>query len=242
MSPLVSIVMPNYNGGRFLRDTIDSVLSQTYSEFEFIIVDDASTDDSLDVLKGYQIDSRIQIYKLEKNSQICIALNKGLDKAKGKYIARIDSDDCWMPEKLEKQVAYMESHPFCGVCFTWPDIIDEQNRIVNDKEQGLYELFQQKNRSQEEWIHKLYFDGNCLCHPSSLIRREALETAGVYDNAGLQLQDYELWMRILIEYPIHVLEENLTRYRRIQVNNNSRFMFISIQLITLYSMMIVANV
>ncbi len=221
MSPLVSVVMPNYNGSRFLEDTIESVLRQSFQDYEFIIVDDASTDHSMEIIGKYQKDPRIRVHRQEKNGQICTALNKGLSLAKGKYIARIDSDDLWLPDKLERQVCYMESHEECGVCFTQLDIIDEDGNIINDHESALYSLFSQENRTREAWIRKLYLEGNCLPHPSAVIRRDALFAVGEYDYIGLQLQDYDLWLRILLIHSIYIIEEPLLRYRRVQKNNQS---------------------
>lgn len=100
--PTVSVVMPNHNGGKYLRASIESVLNQTYSDLELIIVDDASTDDSIEIINCYQ-DERITKVFCDKNRHVAYTANQGLQLANGKYIARMDSDDIWMPEKLEKQ-------------------------------------------------------------------------------------------------------------------------------------------
>ena len=100
--PAISVVLPNYNGSDFLKKAVDSVLAQTFTDFELIVVEDGSTDQSAELLASYS-DSRIRVIPLEQNEHICVALNTGLAAARGKYIARIDSDDCWLPNKLEKQ-------------------------------------------------------------------------------------------------------------------------------------------
>ena len=105
--PKVSVVLPNYNGSAFLKIAVDSVLAQSFTDFELIVVEDGSTDGSAELLASYS-DPRLRVIPLEQNEHICVALNTGLAAARGKYIARIDSDDCWLPEKLEKQYRYME--------------------------------------------------------------------------------------------------------------------------------------
>ena len=112
---LVSVVMPVYNGALYLREAIDSILSQTHSNLELIIINDGSTDDSERIIQSYT-DERIVYLKNEVNSRICVTLNRGLDIAKGKYIARMDCDDISVLNRLEVQVEFMESHPEIGIC------------------------------------------------------------------------------------------------------------------------------
>ena len=215
MEPLVSVILPNYNCADYIGSAVQSVLDQTYKNFELIIVNDASTDKSLEIISSFK-DERIHLINKEKNGHICLALNEGLEYAKGSYIARIDSDDKWKPEKLEKQIGFLEADKAYGACFTWADIIDGNDNIINKDSDGFYELFKQENRSREEWIRRLFFEGNCLCHPSVVFRSELLKKTGAYRNAMLQLQDYEMWLRLLKYTPIYILEEELTEYRRIK--------------------------
>ena len=112
---LVSIIMPAYNCSRFIREAIDSVLAQTYTAWELLIVDDCSTDDTAAIIASYQ-DERIHYFRNEQNSGAALSRNKALREAKGKYIAFLDADDSWMPEKIEKQVAFMEQN---GYAFTY---------------------------------------------------------------------------------------------------------------------------
>ncbi|CAK7053424.1 MAG: hypothetical protein EUB_00550 [Eubacterium sp.] len=230
-SPLISIVMPNYNGSAFLKDCIDSVLNQTYSNFEFIIVDDGSNDNSRLIIDSFQ-DSRLKKVYLEQNHHICYALNTGLEMISGEFIARIDSDDIWNLDKLEKQLEYMLKNPECGACFSWVNIIDENNQIVNDIYQEIYRMFQPQFSTRKEWLNYFVFYGNCLSHPSAFIRRSVIENIGNYNYALVQAQDFELWIRIVLKYPIYVLPEHLVQYRwydsdnKISSNNeksNTRF-------------------
>lgn len=212
--PKVSVLLSNYNGDKHLDESISSVLSQTYKDFEFIIVDDASTDSSRKVIENYH-DKRIKKYYVEKNRNIAYSLNLALSMASGEYIARIDSDDVWELNKLEIQVQYMENHSECGACFTKVNIIDEYSNIANDMYDEYFQLFNSaENKSQREWLRFFFYQGNCLCHPSVVIRRNVLEhVGGYYHLAYVPAEDYELWTRIVMKYPIHILEEKLVRYR-----------------------------
>lgn len=212
--PKVSVLLSNYNGDKHLDESISSVLSQTYKDFEFIIVDDASTDSSRKVIENYH-DKRIKKYYAEKNRNIAYSLKLALSMASGEYIARIDSDDVWELNKLEIQVQYMENHSECGACFTKVNIIDEYSNIANDMYDEYFQLFNSaENKSQREWLRFFFYQGNCLCHPSVVIRRNVLEhVGGYYHLAYVPAEDYELWTRIVMKYPIHILEEKLVRYR-----------------------------
>ena len=112
MNNLVSIIMPSYNTGRFISETIESVLVQTYSNWELIIVDDCSTDNTDEVVKNYLSDDRIHYIKNEINSGAAVSRNRALREANGKWIAFLDSDDLWEPDKLNKQIAFMENNDY----------------------------------------------------------------------------------------------------------------------------------
>lgn len=210
--PKISIILSNYNGEQFIEYTIKSVLSQTYTDYEFIIIDDCSTDKSRDIIDSFD-DCRIRKIYFDKNEHMCYAFNYAISIALGEYYARIDSDDCWHSEKLRKQIEYMEEHPECGACFTLVNVVDENENILTADDTDRVELFEVQNRSRAEWINYFYFKGSCLCHPSVLMRREVIEKVGVYNYSLLQIQDFELWTRIVKEYEIHVIQERLTNYR-----------------------------
>lgn len=218
--PKVSVLLANYNGDKHLNEAVSSVLNQTYDDFEFIIVDDASTDSSRKSIESYY-DIRMKKYYAEKNRNIAYSLNLALSMASGEYIARIDSDDVWELNKLETQVQYMESHSECGACFTKVNIIDEYSNIANDVYNEYFQLFNDvENKSQKEWLRFFFYRGNCLCHPSVVIRRSALEQmGGYYHLAYVPAEDYELWTRIVMKYPIHILEDKLVRYRWEETEN-----------------------
>lgn len=127
--PLISVVMAVYNGADYLVPAIDSILQQTYSHFEFIIINDGSTDDTTKILQHYeQLDERIKVYA-QANQGLPISLNRGIRLARGKYIARMDADDISLPERFAKQVEFMESHPEVGVCGTQIKMIGENSYV-----------------------------------------------------------------------------------------------------------------
>lgn len=209
--PLVSVVITSYNNEAYIGEAVRSVLDQTMRDLELIIVDDASTDHSLDVIRSFQ-DDRIRVLVNERNSQISVARNRGFAAAKGKYLAALDSDDAWMPDKLEKQVSWMESSPRTGVCFTWLELMDGRgNRIRQEDMENLYRV---ENRSREQWLHDLLLNGNCLADDSSLISRGTMERIEGCRPGLVQLQDLDRWIRVVLEDEIHVIQEPLLRYRR----------------------------
>ncbi len=218
--PLVSVIIAVYNGENFVGETITSVLNQTYQNMEIIILDDASTDQSRDVILSFK-DSRIRTIFCDKNHNICYTGNIGFREAKGKYIALIGHDDLWAPDKLEKQVTFLEEHPAYSGCFTWADIIDENRKIINKKYEHLYRCFCSDNKPTNQWLKRLFLYGNFFCAPSACIRKELLDKAGQYRYALLQLQDYDLWMRLFKLGPVFIWKEKLIYYRRFNDENKN---------------------
>ncbi len=216
----VSIIMSNYNCEAYIGKAIQSVLNQTYEDFEFIIIDDHSTDGSREIIDSFH-DVRIKRIYFEQNEHMCFAFNYALKIAVGDYYARIDSDDTWEPEKLEKQICYMEAHPACGACFTLVHVVDENDSFLTAEQTDRVTLLETSNKTQAEWLRYFYFNGSCLCHPSVVIRRKALEIAGIYNYSLVQIQDYELWIRIAKKFDLYVLQERLTNYRWFMSGKNA---------------------
>lgn len=163
--PLVSVIMPVFNSARFLPEAIESILNQTYQNFEFIIIDDASTDNSLSIIKRYQKQyaHKIKVIELSHNlncgGDACV--NEGLKIAKGEYIARMDADDISYPTRLEKQVAYLEEYPRTFLLGSNADVIDKNSKIIGEKLEP----------TTHEEIYRSYLTFHPLIHPTCMIRR-----------------------------------------------------------------------
>ena len=216
---LVSIVMVNYNQERFIKEAIDSVIAQTYQNWELIIVDDGSTDQSVDIIKNYD-DDRIKPIYLEENSHICIATNVGFSHVTGEYIARLDSDDVWEKEKLYKQVALLEEKPNARVCFTQVNLIDENGQNINEKESELLNLYNSRQKDRKDWIRFFFFIGNSLLQ-TLVFDRRLLEEVGNFNLAYCQSHDFEFLIRLIKKTDFYFVEEKLAKYRRTQTQQNS---------------------
>lgn len=210
--PKVSVVMASYNHERFVAETIQSVLDQTYQDFEFIITDDGSADQTVDIIKRFD-DPRIKLFCFPQNHGACRTINNCINEAKGEYIAVINSDDAWFPNKLEKQVKFLDSHRDIGAVFSYAQIIDEDSNDLAEKNHAYQKIFIQDNKNKFEWLKHFFFLGNCLCHPSILIRKVCYEITGLYDERYAQLPDWDFWIRLCMRYDIHIMPENLTKFR-----------------------------
>jgi len=211
----VSVILTSFNHEKYLKESIDSVLNQTFTDFELIIWDDASTDGSWEIIQTYT-DSRIKTFRNETQQRSIWGINKAISEiAVGEYIAIHHSDDIWELEKLEKQVIYLDEHPDIGFVFTWAKIIDENGYTVPEN------WFIQENKSQWEWLRELFFMENHLNHPSVLVRKVCYENVGLYRYGFAQSGDAGMWMRLLFEYPIHVLQEVLTLHRQVSDKSNT---------------------
>lgn len=208
----VSIVLCTYNRENYLGRAIDSVLAQTYTDWELILVDDGSTDHTEELVRAYT-DPRIHYYKMEKNRFYCYAANFGLKKCKGDLIAFQNSDDEWQPDKLEKQVAYLEAHPEAGACFSAASLIDNDGKDITGECQDMADLFANCCSDQRNWMHLFFYYGNSLCHPTAVVRKQVMDQVGGFNLLYCQLADFDLWIRIVTDYPIHVLPEKLIRFR-----------------------------
>lgn len=200
--PMVSVVMPVYNGSKYLKEAIDSILNQTFTNFELIIINDGSTDNSEDIIFSYQ-DRRIYYLKNEHNKGICITLNRGLDNARGKYIARMDCDDISMPQRLAKQVNYLERHRDVGALGT--DIITFGKGHTD-------QYFDFVHNSYECKAGLLF--ATCFAHPTVMLRASVINKHSLrYDDRYRGLEDYELWYRMSEYAEMTNLPEALIRYR-----------------------------
>ena len=211
-NPKVSVILTSYNHEKFLRESIESVLNQTFKDYELIICDDASTDHSWNIICSYD-DSRIISYRNNINI-VRGNLNKMIVQvAHGEYIAIHHSDDVWEPTKLETQVHFLEMHPNIGAVFTNAHVIGENGESFEDSSHFYYKIFDQPNRDRFEWLNYFFYKGNALCHPSVLIRKICYDDCGLYRNGFIQLDDLDQWVRLCLKYEIHVIPEKLVRFR-----------------------------
>lgn len=217
--PKVSILMTSYNHERFIRESIESILTQTFKNFELIIVDDCSTDTSLSIIKSFK-DKRIVAIQNKANQGPEHAFEILRKKAKGKFIAIADSDNVWEKDKLQKQVNFLEKNHSYAAVFTHVSLIDELGSPYTNTKSAYYNIFNVKNRTRQEWLRYFFYNGNCLCHPSILIRKEAYQDCNMSVNGLWQLPDLYKWIRLCLQHNIYILEEKLTNFR-IHHNNIS---------------------
>lgn len=199
--PEVTVLMPVFNGAKHLREALESILNQTFTGFEYLIIDDGSADGSIDIVKSYN-DPRIRLLCNEKNLKLAATLNRGLKEARGRYIARMDCDDICLPERLARQVEFMESNPECGLCGT--------NALGMDISGAkTYSPFWGDTKVPIEW--SLLWE-NPIAHPTVMIRKRVLQDFGLrYRN--IPSEDYDLWCRMLLRAKIARLPDVLLRYR-----------------------------
>jgi glycosyltransferase involved in cell wall biosynthesis len=183
--------MTCYNGERWLAAAIDSVLCQTWGDFEFIIVDDGSTDGSAAIVRAYA-DGRIR-YFYQANAGQTTSLNRGIAYAQGEYVAFLDADDCWLSEKLAAQVALMAAHPDAMLAFSSCYVIDQDGKIVK-----LHRL--PPKLADDSLLEELFCEGNFIFKPTVMVRRRCLQCIGAFDPDLEFCEDYELWLRIVRHY------------------------------------------
>ncbi|TRX34835.1 glycosyltransferase [Flavobacterium sp. ZT3R18] len=198
-SPKITVLMPVYNCELYIQEAVDSVLNQTFTDFEFLIIDDASTDATVAIIKKYN-DPRIQLIQKPENSGYTNSLNHGLSIAKGEYIARMDGDDISLPERFAKQVAFLDANQDVVLCGTFYSIIGTEKGIT------VPENF--------EDIKLALLRKCCFGHPTVMIRKKSLDKLVViYDVSKEPAEDYDLWIRLLAIGKLHNLQEVLLNYR-----------------------------
>ena len=196
----VSVLMPAYNVEKYVGAAIESILNQTFTDFEFIIINDGSTDNTAKIIKEYaKKDKRIRFINHTKNKGLIAVLNEGLDLCNGEYIARMDSDDISLPERFAKQVTYMDTNPECGVLGTAIQLFGRLNNIVRNIENvKIFNLL----------------SGHFVAHPTVMMRKSIIDKYNLkYDAKYKHAEDFELWSRMVFITEIHNLNEILLKYR-----------------------------
>lgn len=207
MQDLVSIVMPSYNTGRYIKETIESVLVQSYTNWELIIVDDCSTDNTDDVVSPFLKDKRIKYLKNRKNSGAAVSRNYALREAEGKWIAFLDSDDLWKPEKLERQLKFMQDRG-CSFSYTDYEEIDSDGRRTGIKVTGPQKITQKDMRN--------------YCWPGCLTVMYDAEKIGLIQIEDIKKNnDYAMWLQICRKADCYLLDEVHAEYRKGRVGSIS---------------------
>lgn len=186
-TPLISVIMPVYNTATFLRPAIQSILDQSFHDFELIIIDDASTDHSGTVISEFK-DERIRSYRNEKNLGLAITLNKAIRLSGGKYIARMDGDDISLPNRFEVQVAALKKEADRVVVCSTCQLIDEEGRKIGNWKDD-------KKYLKTDQIRKHLPFNNCIVHPSVMVTKDII-TEFFYDPVQHESEDYDLWLRM----------------------------------------------
>jgi glycosyltransferase involved in cell wall biosynthesis len=230
--PKVSILMSVYNGEAHLQEAIDSLLEQTFRDFEFVILDDGSTDSSSQMLAAYaEQDSRIVLVRNEENLGLVRSLNKGLTLVRGEYIARQDADDVSLSNRLELQTRFLDSHPEVGALGTAVKIINEQGITIKED----------RFPAEHEQLQAYLFISNQLHHSTMMVRQSLMQELGGYDETMLHAEDYDLWWRLSCRSRLATLpdllllrrEDNRPRitnvYREEQLKTSLRIAFRAVQ-------------
>jgi glycosyltransferase involved in cell wall biosynthesis len=202
ITPEISVVMPVYNAEKYLSKTIESILNQTHIDFELLILNDKSTDNSLEIIKQYQaIDSRVILIDKEINVGPANLRNEGFRLSKGTFIALMDADDIALPNRFEKQITILKSNPEIGVCGTWFTFFGtKKNKVIR--------------HSEKHDAIKVSFLHSCgIGNPTVILRKEALNGLE-FNNDYVPVEDYDLWSRLLPKTQFYNIPESLLNYRQ----------------------------
>ena len=209
--PKVSVIIPAYNSMKYLPETLSSVLEQTFTDFEVLIIDDGSSD-QIEAWAQAQTDPRVKFIS-QKNQGVSVARNTGIKNARGEYIAFLDADDLWQPTKLEKQVNCLNANPQVGLVHNWIFLIDQ----YSNKTGNLW-----ASRTQGHVWQNLV-ERNTIACCSVMVRRSCFTSTGVFDPSLRSAEDWDMWIRIAAEYPVAVIEEPLASYRLLPNSKSKNF-------------------
>ena len=205
----ISVLMPVYNTPEnYLREAVESILAQTCADFEFLILNDASTDDNVEKVINSYDDKRIRYWQNDRNLGISLSRNKLIGLSRGEYLAVFDHDDVSLPERLEKQAAFLDAHPEVGVVGCWYRILGTENKVS-------------RFPAEDAEIKEIMVNSCCICHPASMIRRSVLVEHNIgYENDYTPAEDYALWCRLLSKTRFANLPEVLFAYRNHEGNTS----------------------
>ncbi|MEI6145322.1 MAG: glycosyltransferase [Methylococcales bacterium] len=225
-NPLISIIIPVYNGERYLTEAIESALAQSYKHFELLIINDGSTDNSAAIIKPFLKDLRV-IYIEQKNAGVAAARNAAIKQAKGKYIGFLDQDDLWLSNKLEVQVAALELNANVFFVHSRHDVIDAEGNNID------YDLITRVSG----YCFEELFKKNRIAVLTVLIRKTIFEEIGLFNEQLSGVDDYDMWLRITLKYPIKYIDLSLACYRFHDNNiskNNFKMTILDLNTITTF--------
>lgn len=199
--PLVSVVIPVHNGEEYIKESIDSCLNQDYPYIEVIVVDDKSTDSTLDILREYA--ERIRVIPVEKQNGLGNVINIGIRASEGKYIARMDADDIMYPTRISKQVEYLEANPKCVAVGGQIDIIDGDGNITGHRSYAL----------EDNRLKKNMFMFQPFAHPAVTLRKSAVDNVGLYPEDMWKVEDVKFFFLLSTKGEFHNLPDTVLKYR-----------------------------
>ena len=218
MEKLVSVFINAYNSEKFILETVNSVLNQTYKNIQLIVIDDCSTDNTYELLKTVN-DERLEIYKNNINMGISYTCNRGIATCRGEYIAHTDSDDVWVADKIEKQLQFLQENPEYDACFSHAYIIDSNGNFCNDSE--LKTIYAMHNLPQAEMFRYFIENPNRLCHSAVLAKASIVKKIGWHKLSTRYLHDFDYWLRMITLCNIYIIQEPLVLVRTHEGSNSS---------------------
>ncbi|WP_084604984.1 glycosyltransferase family 2 protein [Desulfonatronum thioautotrophicum] len=220
-TPLVSVIMAAYNHAAFVEQAVASVLEQRGVDLELLVADDGSADATRRTVAAIR-DPRLRFFPHEVNRGACVVTNELITRSRGEFIALINSDDYWIDrDKLARQTDLLRTQPRYGASFGRPRFVDGNGGPLAKAGLGQGRVFDQENRSRGAWLRQFFDHGNCICHPTMLIRRECYAAAGMYDNRLRQLPDFDMWIRLVKHVDIHVSDAEMIAFRILPGENAS---------------------
>lgn len=199
--PTVSVIIPTYNSAHYVVEAVESVLAQTWQDFEILVIDDGSTDETEQVMRRYETPVR---YIRQPNGGVAVARNRGIAESKGKYVAFLDADDTWLPHKLERQIETLQRHPQYRACYSALSIVDAD----------LHPLGINRSQRQGSALEDLLTRGNVIATPSSVLCERSLFDVGGFDPKLSQCADWDMWVRLAAQTEFLYLDEPLVTYRQ----------------------------
>ena len=194
------------------------MLDQSFQDFEVIVIDDASTDNSAEVIRAFD-DPRIEFEVAAVNRGATTTENVAISRSKGEFFAILSSDDFFLPEKLALQVAFLDKHPAVAAVFGLPRRIDERGKTLPGP--GEFKLpLGHSHQLRHDWLRVFFFGGNCLCHPTVMMRRTAYDNCGPYDPRFASVPDFDMWVRLAMGHQLHVLPHEVTAFRILDGGRN----------------------